>query len=237
MPRIRGLILRFENEGEHDERLRDRTGHVKMSYTGATDRGGIDSDAEWIRRIHLLLGPCSQTPLYDLEVNQMASQMRRPLPVPPDIAAQGPRAYDEQRNALPKSSADAYFNNNSFFSPYSYPPFAPRNHAVDDEQMSTLPGGTLLHKGFYDLLALIPSTPSPSRLFWGASQRNDAVAGPRYENLGDSPPHTRADLHVSTPAATPSPKKGRRISKDMVSKPTGFMSVFSFAELIVIRTY
>ncbi|KAJ8581448.1 hypothetical protein M405DRAFT_832424 [Rhizopogon salebrosus TDB-379] len=32
-----------------------------------------------------------------------------------------------------------------------------------------LPAGTFLHKGFYDLLAMIP-TPSPSRFLWGAGR-------------------------------------------------------------------
>ncbi|KAG6378156.1 kinase-like domain-containing protein [Boletus reticuloceps] len=72
----------------------------------------------------------------------------------------------------------------------------------------------LLHKGFYDLLAMIP-TPSPSRLFqWGSNQSN-----PRYDPLA---PATSA---APTPALPPSEplKKNKRISKDMVSKPTGFV--------------
>ncbi|KAF8070658.1 kinase-like domain-containing protein [Lyophyllum atratum] len=105
------------------------------------------------------------------------------------------------------------------FSSYAYPQFAPHPPHTYDEPVSRVPAGTLLHKGFYDLLAMIP-TPSPSRLLWGAPQTSPTVpdpivAGPRYENIGPS----------STRAVGPavSAKKGRRISKDMVSKPTGFV--------------
>ncbi|TFK68671.1 kinase-like protein [Pluteus cervinus] len=86
----------------------------------------------------------------------------------------------------------------------------------DAAPKTTLRGGTLLHKGFYDLLAMIP-TPSPSRLLWGppAEPEPDAVvAGPRYEDLPASQPLSARPVP---------PKKGRRISKDMVSRPTGFV--------------
>jgi len=85
-----------------------------------------------------------------------------------------------------------------------------------------------LHKGFYDLLALIP-TPSPSRFLWGANAdpTPDVVAGTRYEDLPDSnrvPPIKLPPPSVNLPPIGPvSPKKGRRISKDMVSKPMGFV--------------
>ncbi|KAG6830456.1 hypothetical protein H0H92_000609 [Tricholoma furcatifolium] len=102
------------------------------------------------------------------------------------------------------------------FSSYPYPTFSPQLPDAFDEPASSIPVGTFLHKGFYDLLAMIP-TPSPSRLIWGNSSQvaEYTVAGPRYENIGPSP--TRA----APPAA--SAKKGRRVSKDMVSKPTGFV--------------
>jgi protein-serine/threonine kinase len=82
----------------------------------------------------------------------------------------------------------------------------------------------MLHQGFYDLLAMIP-TPSPSRLFWGAGwNQQPVVAGPRYEDIS---PRTDVGVGIPTPPiSTPVPfKKGRRISKDMVSKPTGFVCV------------
>ncbi|KAG6920277.1 hypothetical protein DXG01_005046 [Tephrocybe rancida] len=106
------------------------------------------------------------------------------------------------------------------FSSSAYANFAPQIPNLYDEPTSSVPAGTLLHKGFYDLLAMIP-TPSPSRLIWGTPRPvpitpDPIVAGPRYENIGPSP--TRA-----LPPA--SAKKGRRISKDMVSKPTGFVCV------------
>ncbi|KAF9244946.1 kinase-like domain-containing protein [Melanogaster broomeanus] len=87
-----------------------------------------------------------------------------------------------------------------------------------------LPAGTLLHKGFYDLLAMIP-TPSPSRLFhWGStgqphpsSQPDITAVGPRYDVI--SP---KTNVPLLPPASSPL-KKNKRISKDMVSKPTGFV--------------
>ncbi|EJD52588.1 kinase-like protein [Auricularia subglabra TFB-10046 SS5] len=99
--------------------------------------------------------------------------------------------------------------------PYAYPPFTPR--AYDPPTQSTLPTGTLLHKGFYDLLALIPGTPTASKLLgWGipTTAVDPVAAGPRYEdqNKAAAPPAVRA-----------LPRKPRKISKDMVSKPTGFV--------------
>ncbi|KAJ7594009.1 kinase-like domain-containing protein [Mycena floridula] len=110
---------------------------------------------------------------------------------------------------------------NPYYSPYSYPTDA------YDEPPTTLPGGTLLHKGFYDLLAMIP-TPSPSRLLWGSQQQQGrpepVVAGPRYEDQIPEPPR-KSKYPASPPPVIPvtTPKKGRRISKDMVSRPTGFV--------------
>ncbi|TEB37406.1 kinase-like protein [Coprinellus micaceus] len=80
---------------------------------------------------------------------------------------------------------------------------------------SSIPVGTYLHKGFYDLLAMIP-TPSPSRLLWGPPKPPDeepVVAGPRYEHIQP----------LENAAVKAMPKKARRVSKDMVSKPTGFV--------------
>ena len=96
-----------------------------------------------------------------------------------------------------------------------------------DPPATTLPGGTLLHQGFYDLLSMIP-TPSPSRLLWG-NQEPVVVAGPRYEDLPPSRGNLVHNVHppVIVPPVSPpySSKKGRRISKDMVSAPTGFVCV------------
>ncbi|EEB96607.1 hypothetical protein MPER_04232, partial [Moniliophthora perniciosa FA553] len=56
------------------------------------------------------------------------------------------------------------------------------------------------------------------------------VAGPRYEDM--RPPQSHfpppaaqrgAPMSTSPPVSPVSPRKGRRISKDMVSKPTGFV--------------
>ncbi|KIJ49427.1 hypothetical protein M422DRAFT_27790 [Sphaerobolus stellatus SS14] len=86
--------------------------------------------------------------------------------------------------------------------PLSAPPQAP-----------AWPRGTILHKGFYDLLSVIP-TPSAS-VFWRAPNVNvedpALLAGPPYHQLPNSNAHTP-------------PRKPRTpISKDMVSKPTGFV--------------
>jgi len=136
---------------------------------------------------------------------------RRPLPSPPTMS----------RSNQPHINQ---FNDTDMY-PSRYPYFA-SNHAclsgnIYDEPTTTLRGGTLLHKGFYDLLAMIP-TPSPSRFLWGPSSPLSVIAGPRYEDL---PPSTR--LPASPPSQQPvtpvTPMKGRRISKDMVSNPTGFL--------------
>jgi hypothetical protein len=149
----------------------------------------------------------------------MASRPSRPLPIPPV----GPV------NPLGGPYHNIYSPANPYPNPLSRPPCTAL--PVDDQPpAATLRGGTLLHKGFYDLLALIP-TPSPSRFLWGASDdpSPDVVAGPRYEDLPDSnhvPPINLPAFSVSlSPPGPVSPKKGRRISKDMVSKPMGFVYV------------
>ncbi|TRM69454.1 kinase-like domain-containing protein [Schizophyllum amplum] len=150
---------------------------------------------------------------------------RRPLPIPP-----GPPDL---------MMASGYYNNG----PYPYPPSFIPTHPHDQETYggsnafkTTLAGGTLLHKGFYDLLAMIP-TPSPSRFLLGATAASppppDAVvAGPRYETIRAGrpplPPPAPAPRSPQYPAYSPppspaTPRKGRRISKDMVSRPTGFV--------------
>ena len=106
------------------------------------------------------------------------------------------------------------------------------NLPVDEERPdATLRGGTPLHNGFYDLLALIP-TPSPSRFLRGASADPppDVVAGPRYEDMVESNNarsvnHTPPTVSLPSPGPVPS-KKARRIKKYMSSKPTGFVYVY-----------
>lgn len=142
----------------------------------------------------------------------MTSQGRRPLPSPPTNGApMGPRP---NQHTAPWHS-DIYSLNNPYSMPYAYPPHAPPPPDLYEEQTTTsIPAGTFLHKGFYDLLAMIP-TPSPSRLLWSSpSPPENVVAGPKYEDM---------NANTGTRAM---PKKGRRVSKDMVSKPTGFVYVF-----------
>ncbi len=156
----------------------------------------------------------------------MASRPSRPLPIPPG-PVYPPGSLDHDHIYSP-----AY----PYRGPLSRPQYRPTEPSLplDEERPSaTLRGGTLLHKGFYDLLALIP-TPSPSRFLWGAGadppSPPDVVAGPRYEDYPESnnaPSVNFAPPAVSLPSPGPvSSKKARRISKDMVSKPTGFVYVY-----------
>ena len=139
----------------------------------------------------------------------MANLGRRPLPVPP--------------------IGDYRYAQDMDYPPYGYtipPPLAPKPkpYEIDEQPRSSiLRGGALLHKGFYDLLAMIP-TPSASKFFWGTPSEEPVVAGPRYEDLDPSP---APPLTSNSPSSPFSPKKGRRISKDMVSKPTGFVYVLN----------
>lgn len=136
---------------------------------------------------------------------------RRPLPVPP-----GPNPFSSSQYSLTKP-LDIY---DPLPNPYSAAPYSGSNDYYN-KPSTILPGGTLIHKGFYDLLSMIP-TPNPSRLLWGTPS-NEPVAGPRYEEL----PPAKALPPISPPLSPPPVKKGRRISKDMVSKPTGFVYVIS----------
>lgn len=156
---------------------------------------------------------------------------RRPLPSPPGDVQQHPYAalYDPSDEYMGMPAAYPY---SAYVSPFPYPPpFSRQAEANFDEQSSTLRGGTLLHKGFYDLLSLIPSTPSPSRLFWRGAQSEEPIAGPRYEEI--PPDNVSAAKEPSPLPPSPSPSssppaknlKARRISKDMVSKPKNFMYV------------
>src|SRR5882672_3657410 len=139
----------------------------------------------------------------------MASPLRRPLPTPPPTIPQVQRLAD-------------IHGSSPYLSHYAYPPTCPPD-VYDESPTTTLPGGTLLHQGFYDLLAMIP-TPSPSRLLWGWNQQ-PVVAGPRYENIPEI--NVGGVSTPTSPISSPVPlKKGRRISKDMVSKPTGFVCVY-----------
>jgi protein-serine/threonine kinase len=156
---------------------------------------------------------------------------RRPLPIPPSPHPHPPHSNYNQQH-IPYDY-DPY---NHYVSPYppsqlDYRPFSsarPNNHPYDyDEPKTTLSGGTLLHKGFYDLLSMIP-TPSPSRFLWSAPAAEPdtpGLAGPRYEEiLRDEPTPNRDNGNTQAYRPTPAmPKRGRRISKDMVSKPTGFV--------------
>jgi protein-serine/threonine kinase len=157
----------------------------------------------------------------------MAYAARRPLP-PPPMDINGVYEYAGLPRS-PVSSADMY----SASSPYSatpFPFFPFSSRPVADEAYSPtrsiLAGGTLLHKGFYDLLALA----TPSRLFAAASP-SKLAAGPRYEQIypGSPPAIVPSALDAKGVVKSPAPGavtplvKNRRISKDMVSSPTGFV--------------
>lgn len=126
----------------------------------------------------------------------------------------------------------------------------------------TLSRGTVLHKGFYDLLSMLPNTASQLR-GWakteGVIDTETDVAGPRYEDIPSPPPApskplpsigppptasrtlldkmsamlppiepqtTRLAASISayfvSPPSPTSPITPRRVSKDMISSPTGF---------------
>lgn len=93
-----------------------------------------------------------------------------------------------------------------------------------------VPGGTILHKGFYDLLALSTPVVQTVSRFWNgvAGAREDPlVVGAPYEQLPVGPPPRVVDgpLPPTSPNATP--RKTRRVSKDMIGPPKGFMYVSS----------
>lgn len=154
---------------------------------------------------------------------------RRPLPEIPYADRFGGAGYPF------RSSADAYREGFSglFADRYAYAaPQAGLQPVIHENPPTTLPGGTLLHKGFYDLLAMIP-TPSPSRLLWGNAtsqvENERDIAGPRYENIAPmqrpTQPQAPTQTMPSSPPTSPSLKKLRKVSKDMVSNPTGFTYV------------
>ncbi|KAH7909038.1 kinase-like domain-containing protein [Hygrophoropsis aurantiaca] len=139
----------------------------------------------------------------------------RPLPKPPINER---RRYDQE---YPVPVDLVPLGDSHLISAYPYPSFGHPPQDVYEDVRPMFPAGTLLHKGFYDLLSMIP-TPSPSRLFWGANPpppSEQIVAGPRYEDISPRA-NTRTAL---LPPNSPILKKDRRISKDMVSKPTGFV--------------
>jgi protein-serine/threonine kinase len=159
----------------------------------------------------------------------MAYPGYRPLPSPPATGASY-FGYGRGSRLPPGSPGDPY--SGRYGNPYHNGP----GQESYNYQQSALTGGTLIHKGFYDLLSYIP-TPSPSRFLQGWSAQPEVVAGPRYEEIGrgrtaaspppaqglpSSPP--RASPLYTTPASPPQ-RTGRRISKDMVSRPTNFVYV------------
>lgn len=103
---------------------------------------------------------------------------------------------------------------------------------------------TLVHRGFYDLLSLVPGTAGVGVGTRRGNVNNiwpydELVAGQRYEDIpigrpAPAPPpggtYARATGNAASPPTLPtraqeptSPKGKRRISKDMVSRPMGFV--------------
>ena len=167
---------------------------------------------------------------------------RRPLPIPPVAPPRNDWDGFYPHGGLPGGLPDMYPSYGTpYMAPYPHhPPFAlPQQTAPEYEAPSaTLRGGTLLHKGFYDLLSLIPSipsTPSPSRLFWPRAQAPDdeLISGPRYEQIPTNDMSSPKPIAPPTSPISPAPRnlKARRISKDMVSKPIGFVYVHRVSRL------
>ncbi|KAI0699252.1 kinase-like protein [Cytidiella melzeri] len=150
---------------------------------------------------------------------------RRPLPTLPKYVDY--RILDEEDHMHP-GFPGAYQPYSNFAPAYPYSPLFPESQTSVNDAPTALRGGTLLHKGFYDLLALIPSTPSPSRFFW-PQQDPEPVAGPRYEDIAPDSPNTAKTATkpppLTSPPSSPTARnlKPRRISKDMVSEPMRFM--------------
>ncbi|KAJ4483193.1 kinase-like domain-containing protein [Lentinula aciculospora] len=116
----------------------------------------------------------------------------------------------DSRSNFANSRFEMYPHSSIF--PYDYP-----QYHYNESRTAGFPTGTLLHKGFYDLLSMIP-TPSPSRMLQQWRPDTSLIAGARYEELGKE-----VTKSMSPPPPSPVIKKGRRISKDMVSNPTGFV--------------
>jgi protein-serine/threonine kinase len=99
----------------------------------------------------------------------MATRPSRPLPTP-----YGPVNLSVARITIYPLHRLSISNPRSCSRP-EYPPGS--SVLVDEEQpTATLREGTLVYKGFYDLIP----TPSPSRMLWGAGADPppDVVAGP-----------------------------------------------------------
>ena len=177
----------------------------------------------------------------------MAYASRRPLPNLP-VTTQGLQEYSNPPLRTPVSSADMHSPSSPYYhGGFPYFPFTSRPtnptpdiHSRDENYYSPtrsiLAGGTLLHKGFYDLLALA----TPSRMLGNVNREEQTLAaGPRYEQLAPGSPPKVVPSGVAANAAAknakPSPvaapvastplRKNKRISKNMVSSPTGFVCV------------
>lgn len=157
----------------------------------------------------------------------MNQQHPRPLPITPDQPyvhhfANAHNFNSYPNGSSPRSSADIYAAAWPRLPAVPYFHYTEQLPPESDEPSGSLLRGTLLHKGFYDLLALIPSPQSASRFLWGTAKNFDedrTVAGPRYEDLT-----SKGHITPTTPASpNASPKRGRRLSKDMVSKPMNFV--------------
>ncbi|KAG8932846.1 hypothetical protein FRC03_000163 [Tulasnella sp. 419] len=172
-----------------------------------------------------------------------------------DIPPVSTNSYFTRRTPIaPVSSADMYHYTSPYFGaplPFQHLSSAPPQYIYEGNYQAfhdphprqqpvfappasapAVPAGTILHKGFFDLLALIPSTPVGQTVsrFWSGvtAQQDNTMAGARYETIPPpvSPPTSPTTPKVMAPTSPPTSaplKKGRRISKDMISKPTGFV--------------
>ncbi|PPQ86771.1 hypothetical protein CVT25_012416 [Psilocybe cyanescens] len=143
------------------------------------------------------------------------ARRRRPLPSPPAHTAAMQLWQNQYSSPI---SNRIYSSQDPYIIPSAYPPYAPYPPSDHYEEPLTIsiPARPFLYKGFYDLLVMIPIP--PSRLLWKAHDppAEPVLAGPRYEDL---------ERNTATRAM---PKKGQRVSKETVSKPTGFVVIFTF---------
>ncbi|KZO93334.1 kinase-like protein [Calocera viscosa TUFC12733] len=108
--------------------------------------------------------------------------------------------------------------------------YAPIPMDYEGGYSSVLPGGTLLHKGFYDLLAMIP-TPRTS-LLWGLLSNRSAVPARPAAVLSKKAPANGPDRGYVQVADRTRNVTGRKLSKDMISSPTAFVHLVHASDTV-----
>ncbi|EJT97277.1 kinase-like protein [Dacryopinax primogenitus] len=95
---------------------------------------------------------------------------------------------------------------------------------------TVLPGGTLLHKGYYDLLGIIP-TPRAAWL-WRTSDDPSVGASRAAPVLGNTLVTKRTKNTGYVQIADWVRDEGKRVSKDMISSPIGFAHLVHASDIV-----